>query len=300
VSANDPSGSAGNAAGKVSGAGRQAADSAEDASQQAMDSKPFRVLLTVGLIAYGVVHIVIGWIALQIAWFGDGGEEASQKGALAEIAEGPFGATLLWITVIGLFALTIWQVAEAIWGHRDRKAGFKRIRKRLGSAGRAIAYAAIAIASINTLRGTSQSSDSKEEGWTARLLSAPFGRVLVILVGVAIIVLGVRLIRRGIKKKFTDDLAGGVGQEVIRLGQAGYIVKGIAYVVVGGLFGWAAITYDPDKAGGLDDALRTVHEAPFGSILLTLMALGLICFGVYCFFWARHPKVSTSGGSGNH
>ena len=23
------------------------------------------------------------------------------------------------------------------------------------------------------------------------------------------------------------------------------------------------------------------------------MALGLICFGVYCFFWARHPKVST-------
>ena len=102
---NDRVGSAGRAAGKVAGAGRQAADSAEDASQQAMDSKPFRVLLTVGLIAYGVVHILIGWIALQIAWFGGGGEEASQKGALAQIAGGPFGATLLWITVIGLFAL---------------------------------------------------------------------------------------------------------------------------------------------------------------------------------------------------
>ncbi len=264
-----------------------------------MDSQPFRVLLTVGLIAYGVVHILIGWIALQIAWFGGGGEEASQKGALAEIAGGPFGATLLWITVIGLFALTIWQAIEAIWGHRDRPAGFKRIRKRLGSAGRAVAYAAIAVAAISTLRGTSQSSDSKEEGWTARLLSAPFGRVLVIALGIAIIVLGVRLVRRGVKKKFTDDLAGGVGQEVIRLGQAGYIVKGIAYVVVGGLFGWAAITYDAEKAGGLDDALRTVHDAPFGSILLTLMALGLVCFGVYCFFWARHPKVSTSGGAGS-
>jgi Domain of Unknown Function (DUF1206) len=296
---NDRARSAGTAAGKVTGAGRQAADSAEDASQQAMDSKPFRVLLTVGLIAYGVVHILIGWIALQIAWFGDGGEEASQKGALAQIAEGPFGATLLWITVIGLFALTIWQAIEAIWGHRDRKPGFKRIRKRLGSAGRAVAYAAIAIAAISTLRGTAQSGDSKEEGWTARLLSAPFGRVLVVLVGVAIIVLGVRLVRRGVKKKFTDDLAGGIGQEVIRLGQAGYIVKGIAYVVVGGLFGWAAITYDAEKAGGLDDALRTVHDAPLGSILLTLMALGLVCFGVYCFFWARHPKVSTSGGTSN-
>jgi len=293
---NDRSGSAGTAAGKVAGAGRQAADSAEDASQQAMDSKPFRILLTVGLIAYGLVHILIGWIALQIAWFGGGGEEASQKGALAEIAGGPFGATVLWITVIGLFALMIWQAIEAIWGHRDRPAGMKRIRKRVGSAGRAVAYAAIAVAAISTLRGTAQSGDGKEEGWTARLLSAPFGRVLVIVLGIVIVVMGVRLVRRGITKKFTEDLAGGVGPEVIRLGQAGYIVKGIAYVVVGGLFGWAAITYDAEKAGGLDDALRTVHDAPFGSILLTLMALGLVCFGVYCFFWARHPKVSTSGG----
>ena len=131
------------------------------------------------------------------------------------------------------------------------------------------------------------------------LPAAPFGRVLVIALGIAIVVLGVRLVRRGVKKKFIDDLAGGVGQEVIRLGQAGYIVKGIAYVVVGGLFGWAAITYDAEKAGGLDDALRTVHDAPLGSILLTLMALGLVCFGVYCFFWARHPKVSTSGSAGS-
>src|SRR5689334_22857243 len=99
----DRSRPAGTTAGKVAGAGRQAADSAEDASQEAMDSKPFRILLTVGLVSYGVVHILIGWIALQIAWFGGGGEEASQKGALAAIAGGPFGATLLWITVIGLF-----------------------------------------------------------------------------------------------------------------------------------------------------------------------------------------------------
>ena len=295
---NERAGSAGRTAGKVAGAGRQAADSAEDASTQAMDSKPFRVLLTVGLIAYGIVHILIGWIALQIAWTGGGGEEASQKGALAEMSGGPFGSTLLWITVVGLFALTIWQAVEAIWGHRDKPAGGKRIRKRVGSAGRAFAYAAIAFAAISTLSGTAQSGE-KEEGWTARLLSAPFGRVLVIALGVGIIVLGVRLIRRGVTKKFTDDLAGGVRREVIRLGQVGYIVKGVAFLVVGGLFGWAAITFDAEKAGGLDDALRTVHDAPFGSILLTLMALGLICFGVYCFFWARNPKVSTSGAGGN-
>lgn len=270
------------------------ADSAERAGQQAMSSAPFRVLLTVGLIAFGLVHILIGWIALQIAWAGEGGGEASQQGALDEMAGQPFGAALLWITVVGLFTMAIWQIAEAVWGHRDRPSGAKRIRKRLGSAGRAFTYAAIGVAAIATLRGDSGSSGSSEEGWTARLLSAPFGRILVIVAALVIVALGVRLARRGITKKFTDDLAGGTSREVIRLGQAGYIVKGIALVIVGGLFGWAAITYDPEKAGGLDDALRTVNSAPFGSILLTVMALGLIAFGVYCFFWARQPKVSTS------
>ncbi len=285
---------------RAADAGKRAADSAEDAGQEAMASRPFRILLTVGLIAYGIVHVLIGWIALQIAWSGltggSGSGEASQQGALAEVAAQPFGAVLLWVIAAGLLAMMIWQIVEAIWGHRDRPEGWKRIRKRLGSAGRAVAYAAVGIAAVRTVLGSSGSGNNKEEGWTARLLSVPFGRILVIAVAVAIIVLGVRLIRRGVKKKFTEDLTGGVSPGVVRLGQAGYVAKGIAFVIVGGLFGWAAVTYDPEKAGGLDDALRTVKGAPFGSVLLTLLALGLICFGVYCFVWARHPRVSTAGG----
>jgi len=286
------------AAGKAKNAGKKAADTAEDSGQQVVASRPFRLLLTVGLIAYGVVHILIGWIALQIAFSGSGeNQEASQKGALAELAGQPFGAALLWVIVVGLFALTIWQAIEAIWGHRDRPAGMKRIRKQLGSAGRAISYAVIAVAAINTLQGSAGSGNSSEESLSARLMANTAGRLLVIAIGIGIIVLAVRLIRRGVTKKFTEDLAGGVSQNVVRLGQGGYIVKGIAYAVVGGLFGWAGITFDAEKAGGLDDALRTVHDAPFGAVLLTIMALGLIAFGIFCFFWARHPKVSTNNGT---
>ena len=283
---------------RVTDTGDRAADSAEQVGQQAITSRPFRVLLTVGLVAYGVVHILIGWIALQIAWIGRSqGQEASQKGALAEIAQQPFGVVLLWITVVGLLALAVWQLIEAIWGHRDRPAGFKRVRKRLGSVGRAVSYTVIAVAGIATMRGTAGSGNSSEESWSARLMSVTFGRLVVITIGIAIIALGIRLIRRGIKKKFTDDLAGRVGRFVISIGQVGYNVKGIAFIIVGGLFDWAGISYDPEKAGGIDDALRAVHSAPFGAVLLTSMALGLICFGVYCFFWATHPKVSTDTGA---
>lgn len=282
----------------AAGAARSAKDGAERAGGQAVASTPFRVLVTVGLITYGIVHILVGWIAAQVAWGGGGGsQEASQQGALAELARNPIGVAVLWLTVVGLFAMTAWQAAEAAWGHRDRPAGSKRIRKRLGSAGRAITYAAIAIAAIAALQGSSQSGDQKQEGWTARLLALPFGRVLVGAVGVVVIVLAVRQVIKGVKEKFTEDFSGGLTSGVRRLGQVGYISKGVAMAVVGGLFGWAAITYDPSKAGGLDDALRTINSAPLGSILLTVVALGLACFGIFCFFWARHPKIDAGTGS---
>lgn len=268
-------------------------DPAEDVGQRTITSGPFRVLLTVGLVAYGVVHILIGWIALQIVWSGRAeSHEASQKGALGQMAEQPFGAGLLWLTVVGLLGLSVWQLVEAIWGHRDRRAGFKRTRKRLGSVGRAVSYTVIALVAYATIRGESGSGDA-EKSWSARLMSVAVGRLLVIGIAIVIVALGVRLIRRGIKRKFTDDLAGGVGGITVRIGQVGYIVKGVAYLLVGGLFGWAGISYDAERAGGLDDALRTVHDLPLGGALLTAMAVGLICFGVYCFFWARYPKVST-------
>ncbi|HEY7811948.1 MAG TPA: DUF1206 domain-containing protein [Nakamurella sp.] len=273
--------------------GGDPAVSAEQVGQRTIRSGPFRTLLSVGLVTYGVVHILIGWIAVRIAWTGRGeGQEASQRGALAEMAEQPFGAGLLWLTVAGLVTLSVWQVVEAIWGHRDRPAGFKRTRKRLGSVGRAVSYTAVAVVAVAVLRGEAGAGDT-EEGWSARLMTVPAGRLLVIAIGVGIAALGVRLIRRGLKRKFTDDLAGGVGPVTVRTGQVGYLAKGIGFVLVGGLFGWAGVSHDPDRAGGLDDALRTVLDLPLGGVLLTAMALGLICFGVYCFFWARHPRVST-------
>ncbi len=277
---------------------RNAAGSAQSAGRQVANSTGFRVLVSVGLVAYGVVHILIGWIALQIAGAGlgaggDSGDEASQRGALAEIAEQPFGAVVLWAIAIGLFAMTLWQLMEAGWGHLDREPGRKRTTKRIGSVGRAVAYAVLGVAAVGVAMGDSQSSgDSSEEGLTARLLSAPFGRILVIALGLAIIALGVRLVVRGFKRSFTRDLAGGASRRVEILGQVGYVAKGVAFAVVGGLFAWAAITYDPEKAGGLDDALRTINEAPLGPVLLAVVAIGLVAFGVYCFVWARRPKIT--------
>lgn len=248
----------------------------------------------VGLIAYGVVHLLIAWIGLQVAW--SGGGDASSGGALKTLADQPLGRTALWILVLGLVALTLWQAATAMWGHQTEDDP-KRLWKRLVAAGRGVVYGALAAsaAKVATGSGGSSGGDSQQEGLTAQLLSAPAGRVLVAAVSVGILALAVSQVHRGVTDGFKHDLepqatSGDSGRLVLVLGRVGYAAKGVAIGVVGVLFGWAALSYDPDKAGGLDDALKTVRDQPFGPYLLSAVALGLAAFGLFCLAWARHAK----------
>jgi hypothetical protein len=65
------------------------------------------------------------------------------------------------------------------------------------------------------------------------------------------------------------------------LGVIGTAARGAVFALVGVLVLQAAITYQPAKAGGIDKALLTLRNQPFGEFLLILAALGLIVFGVY-------------------
>lgn len=274
-----------NAGNEVSRAGR----SAEREGKKVEQSKAFGALIRVGLIAYGVVHLLIAWIALQLAWTGGGGQ-VSQQGALTQMAGSGIGDILLWITAVGLFALVLWQLCAAAWGFQNQDDDKKKIVKRLGAAGKAVVYLGIGISAVSTASGRGKSGNNGEKSLTAKLLGVPFGRVLVIVIGIAVVVVGARLAYRGIKKKFTEELKGTADHVVLRLGQIGYIAKGVAFAIVGVLFVVAAVTFDPNKAGGLDTALRTLRNQPFGAILLTLMALGIAAFGAYCFAWSRHAE----------
>jgi hypothetical protein len=261
--------------------------------QQARHSTLMRGGARVGLVSFGVVHLLIAWIAIRVAWFGSG--DASSGGALRELADKPLGGTLLWIAAAGLVMLAVWQLMTAAWGFQSETDGKKRTYKRLSAVGRAIVYSVLALSAARVASGSGSSGDSKEEGLTADLMSAPAGRILVAAVGVGILVVAARHIHRGLSDTFTHDLeapatSGSTGTAVLVAGRVGYVAKGVAIGVVGVLFGWAAISYDPDKAGGLDDALSTLREQPYGPYLLTLVAAGLAAFGLFCFAWARYVR----------
>ena len=241
----------------------------------------------IGILAYGVVYLVLGWIAFQLG-LGGSSEEASTQGALREVAGQAFGGVLLWIVVVGLGAMVVWQLASASWGEAWLE-GSDRTLAQAKHVGRAVAYGALAVAAFRIVTANSGSGGSPEETVTARLLQAPGGQVLVGLVGLGIVAVGVYQVRSGIQEGFTSKLAG-ASRGVVRLGQVGYVAKGITFAIVGGLFGWAAFTADPDKAGGMDQALQTLRAQPFGMVLLMAMGAGFAAYGIFCFAWARHPR----------
>jgi hypothetical protein len=274
------------------------AGGAVHAADRAGQSDGLENLARVGLVAYGIVHVLVAWLALQLAW-GGGAKEADQSGAMDTLAQQPFGKPLLWIVGLGLIALAAWQAAEILrWRSRLSSSGDekkKAVKKIVKSVAKAVIYAALAVTAIRFALGSGQSSAQQQQQRTAGVFSWPAGRWLVAIAALILIGVGVHHVVRGVKKTFLKqiDLSEAPPKTtrlITRLGQVGFPAKGVALVVVGCLLGWAAITFDPAKATGLDGALHTILDAPFGAVLLTLVALGIAAFGAFCFARARYPE----------
>jgi Domain of Unknown Function (DUF1206) len=259
-----------------------------------MSRSPLVVLTRAGFIGYGLVHLLFAWLILQIA-FGKPAEEGDQSGALRTLAEQPLGKTLVIAVGIGLLAMAVWQVYEAIAGHRADR-GKERAAERIASAGRAAVYLYFAWTALKVSQDSGSSSADKQQSASSDLMSSAGGRWLVALAGIALAGLGAGLIWYGIVKRFEKHLVIGEMSHrarivARRLGVIGYVAKGAAYGIAGVLFTVAAVTYDPEKARGLDATLQTLREQAYGTVLLTLMALGVAAYALFCAVQARYRQI---------
>ena len=263
--------------------------------EQAGDSESLELLARVGLIAYGVVHLLISWLALQLAWGAPASKSADPSGALRTVSDQPLGRTLLWLIAVGLAALALWQVSEVIWGYHNRE-GAKRVGKQVTSGARAIFYAALGVSAASVALGSGSSSSQSQQKATSGVLALPAGRVIVVVAGLIIVGVGVAGVVKGVQKSFVEEIDTSsmppVSREgVARLGQVGYIAKGVAVGLVGGLLGYAALTFERQQAPGLDGALQTILAQPFGRFLLTAVALGFLAFGLFAILQSRYRRM---------
>jgi hypothetical protein len=266
------------------------------AGSRVSSSGTLRSLGRAGLIARGVIYIIVGALAVQIA-FGKGGKEADRQGALQAVAQKPGGTVLLWLLAIGLAGMALWRFSEAIWGQSQPDGD--KATKRLSSLARGVFYSIVCASTIAFTVGAGGpgSSDKKSQDWTGKAMhNVPGGRWIVLLAGIALVGIGIGIGVSAIRTKFEKklkihEMSPRVRKIVVTIGVIGKSTRALLYAAAGVFVAYAAITFDPKKAKGVDGTLRQFAHTPVGPWLLVLVALGLIIFGVYSFCEARWRRV---------
>lgn len=267
-------------------------EQAERSARQAAGSGPVRLAARVGLAANGLIHLIVAWLATRVALGRT--ERADQAGALRAIAAEPSARPLLWLLVAAFAAVVLWRLGEAFWGFRSVRPRHRRTRNRLFSIMQAVLFTTLAV--LATRVATGSPAGAGGQGATAALLRLPGGQSIVMTTGTGVLLTGAVMVYRGGRMTFAEDLdldrAGPMARAcAMRTGQVGAVAKGIAVVIIGGLVVVAALTWQPARAEGLDAALRTLAEQPFGPLLLIAVAIGLASFGVFTFFDARYHRL---------
>jgi hypothetical protein len=274
---------------------RRAGRKGKAAGRQAAHSPALRWLARAGLAARGVLYLIIGWIAIQVA-FGQSSHQADQTGALRLLGRNPAGQVALWLLVIGFAGMCLWRVTEAIYGPSG--SGQDKATERLAALGRALVYGFITFGVLKYAvgLGAPKSSDQQSVDLTATVMRHPGGRVAVIIVGVALTGGGLALAysaarSRFLKKLNTGEMSARTRTIVTWLGRVGGVARGAIFVVAGIFLILAAANAKPNQAKGLDTALRALTRTPLGPWLLLVVAIGWIIFGVFSCCEARWRRV---------
>lgn len=261
-----------------------------DTAQSIAQGEPMGWAARVGLTARAIVYLLMGWLTVLVAL----GERAhaDQRGALTAVVTRPLGMAMVLVLALGFACYAVWRLSEVFVGVTGERDG---PLPRLASLVRAIAYGALTLVALSVFLGSRQTQSGDQEQLAQSLLPSLGGRVVIGLVGVALVAVGGYMVYQGVTTaflKYFPSLAPRRRSWVVWLGRVGTTARGIVFAVAGVLAFLAAWQAEPDKAGGIDDAVRTILDARGGSAMVLGLGAGLILFGLYGLAeaaWRRVP-----------
>ncbi|MFP5373053.1 MAG: DUF1206 domain-containing protein [Actinomycetes bacterium] len=266
-------------------------------AREVTDSPFLSALARMGLIAYGAMHLLIGYLAARLAW-GSRGADADQTGALQTVAAGPGAPLLLWTIGLGMLALAVWQAGEVLLWLHGLFDPAHRVRAAIVCVkclAKAAVYAVLGGTALLFAVGAEYEADESLRALTGDVLGVPGGALVVGAVAAGVVAVGLYTLVRGLTGGFMKDIdlptAPDRWEPVIEgIGRIGYIAKGIAFGLAGLLLWRAATSADVSTATGLEGAMTVVlGVATAGPWLLTGIALGFAAFGLYALARARYP-----------
>jgi hypothetical protein len=250
-------------------------------------------LARLGYASVGIVYMIVGGFAVA-AGLGERGQAGSQSDAFAFILRQPFGRALLIAIAVGLCGYVLWRFTSAVMDDEHRGNDAKGIGIRLGSFGRGIVYAVLAVEAIRMAMhrgGGGRAGEQQTRHWTGRLMNAPFGQWLLAAVGLGVVGYGAYQLYKAWDSKLSKrirvgEIDGRVRRKVIAISRFGIGARGVVFIVIGGSLLIAAFKHNPGAAHNSTGALQILPPA-----MLTVVGAGLAAYGVYAMVNARYRRM---------
>jgi len=247
-------------------------------------------LARLGYASIGIVYMIVGGFAVAAGLGKRGNGAPTQHDAFAFILQQPFGRAILFAVALGLSGYVLWRFTSAVMDDEHRGSDAKGIGIRLASFGRGLVYAVLAIEAARMAMhrgGGGQGGDAQAQHWTGRLLDAPFGKWLLMAIGLGVVVYGAYQLYAAWDSKLSKRIRlENVDRRVIQISRFGIGARGVVFVVVGGSLILAALRHNANAAHGTGGALQVLPLPMLG-----VVGAGLIAYGVYALVNAKYRRM---------
>jgi len=250
----------------------------------------------VGYGARGFVYLSVGVLTL-LAAADLIGDAVGTKGAIAWMAQRPFGRLWLLLLGLGLVAFVMWRVLQAVFDADHEGTSRHAIGTRMSQGFSAMSYALLAFNTFALLHHTpgdpAADDVARSHEQAAKVLALPYGNWILAAAGLTLLGIGVVNVSRSWREDFTEYLACSprTCRRLAPLARAGCVARGMAYVPLAILIILAGLKSRASEVTSLGSALEAVERQPAGPWVLVLVALGFIAFGTFSFIEARFRRI---------
>ncbi len=281
---------------KTEGTVQGVANEGARAAKKAAYSPTMDALIRLGYAVRGVLYVTIGAIAFQAAT-GKASSPTDQFGAIAKLGQLPSGRTILWVILVGLAAYALWGLIRAILDPYQKGTDRNGLMARAGYFISALSYAYFAYTTYRLLMGTASGSSGQTIPFIGTLMQSPAGRIVVAVIGIAVLLGGLYQIYSGITMNFGQRfkpyaMSADERRTAMEMGRIGYAVRGLVIGIMGAFLLLAATSANPAKARGLSGALSFLGHQPYGLWVLGIVAAGLIFLGIYSLMAAAWFRIN--------
>lgn len=252
-------------------------------------SEKFNWLVRLGFAARGIVYVLLGYIAL-------GTSGAAKEGASSVfdyLQEVPLGTPLLWVMAAGLLAYALFRFLSAIADVQHKGSDKEGMMKRTGDFASGVAHLFLTYAAYQFATGEKREAggDGGQE-MAGSVLGMDLGWIVIGAIGLGFLVGAVMQAKNAVTANFMHRISPNAPEGTRTVGRLGHAARAIVFAIIGWSMVEGAWLASENRMKGLGEAILSLRDT---GTLYTLVAVGLILFGLFSLVTARYRIIPEIG-----